>query len=61
MAPQLLAIPTMPEPDENEHHVERHVIHETVSTSSTKYSVVTIAIILVIAIVLVVWIVMQMR
>ena len=61
MALLLLPTPDMPERDEHEDHVERRVVYETVSASSTKFSGVTIAIILVIAIALVVWIVMQMR
>jgi hypothetical protein len=51
----------MPEPEESEGHSERRVIVETVSSSSTKNSGITIAIIAVIAIALIVWIVMQMR
>ncbi len=51
----------MPEPEEHEGHAERRVIVETVSSSSTKNSGITIAIIAVIAIALIVWIVMQMR
>ncbi|HEX2831730.1 MAG TPA: hypothetical protein VHW00_01875 [Thermoanaerobaculia bacterium] len=50
----------MPEPD-NEDNVERRVVYETVSSSSTRSSGVTIAIVVVIAIALVIWIVMQMR
>ena len=52
----------MPEPDENaEHHVERKVVYETVSATSTKSTGVTMAIIAVVAIALVIWVVMQMR
>lgn len=52
----------MPEPDDNsEHHVERRVVYETVSASSTRSTGVTIAIIVVVAIALVIWVVMQMR
>jgi hypothetical protein len=50
----------MPEP-ENEEHVERKVVYETVSSSSSRASGITFAIIAVIAIALVVWVVMQMR
>lgn len=50
----------MPEP-ETEDHAERRVVYETVSSSSTKYSGVTIAVILVIAIGLIIWIVTMMR
>ena len=51
----------MPEPAENESHVERKVVYETVSASTTKNSGITIAIVVVIAIALVAWIWMQMR
>ena len=52
----------MPEPhDDSEHHVEKRVVYETVSTSSTRGTAITIGIVLVIAIALIVWIVMQMR
>lgn len=51
----------MPERDENESHVERKVVYETTSASTTRSSGITIAIIAVIAIALVVWVVMQMR
>lgn len=53
----------MSEPPEvdREHHVERRVVYETVSGSTTRSSGVTIAIVAVIAIVLIVWIVLQMR
>ena len=62
MAPPLLAQPSMPEPDDNaEEHVERRVVYETVSSSSTKASALTMGIVIVIAIVLVVWVVMQLR
>ena len=62
MAPPLLATRCMSQPpEESEHHAERRVVYETVSTSSTKSSGITIAIVVVIAIVLVVWIWMQMR
>jgi hypothetical protein len=50
----------MAEPrDESESHVERRVVYETVSASSTRSSAITIAIILVIAIALIAWIGMQ--
>ena len=60
MAPALLLSRVMPEP-ENEEHLERKVVYETVSSSSTKMSGVTIAVIAVIAIALIVWVIMQMR
>lgn len=50
----------MPEPEESEDHAERRVIVETVSSSSTKNTGITIGIIVVIAIALIVWVVMQM-
>ncbi len=51
----------MSEPEEHEGHAERRVIVETVSSSTTKNSGITIGIIVVIAIALIVWVVMQMR
>ncbi|MEA2488274.1 MAG: hypothetical protein QOH21_66 [Acidobacteriota bacterium] len=60
MAPPLLLSLIMPEP-ENEEHVERKVVYETVSSSSTRMSGITMAVIAVIAIALVVWVIMQMR
>jgi hypothetical protein len=51
----------MPEPDESEGHSERRVIVETVSSSSTKNTGITIGIIVVIALALIIWVVMQMR
>lgn len=51
----------MPEPEDSEHHVERRVVYETVSSSSSRSSAITIAVVVVIAIALVVWVVMQMR
>ena len=51
----------MPEPEDSEHHVERKVVYETVSSSSTRSTGITIAIVVIIALALVVWIVMQMR
>jgi hypothetical protein len=56
----LLKTLSMPEPD-NEQNVERRVVYETVSSSSTRSSGITIGIVVVIAIALIVWIVMQMR
>ena len=61
MAPQLLRTLSMPEPEDREEHVERKVVYETVSSSSTKSSAITIGIVVVIALALVVWVVMQMR
>lgn len=52
----------MPEPHEDsEHHVERRVVYETVSASSTRSSAITIILVVAIAIALIVWVVMQMR
>ncbi len=51
----------MPEPEDSEHHVERKVVYETVSSSSTRSTGITIGVVLVIAIALIVWVVMQMR
>jgi hypothetical protein len=51
----------MPEPDNSEEHVERKVVYETVSSSSTRSTGITIAIIVVVAVALIVWVVMQMR
>lgn len=48
-------------PDESEHHVERKVVYETVSASTTRSSGITIGIVIVIALALVIWIWMQMR
>lgn len=63
MAPPLLTPVDMPEPentpDEIDSHVERHVVYETVSSSTTKNSGITIAIVAVIAIALIVWIAMK--
>lgn len=61
MAPPLLAQPSMPEPDDHQDNVERHVVYETVSSSSSRGSMVTIAVVVVIALALIVWVVMQMR
>jgi hypothetical protein len=51
----------MPEPDDNSDRVEKHVVYETVSSSSTRGTAVTMIIVGVIAVALIVWIVMQMR
>jgi hypothetical protein len=61
VAPALLTPLHMPEPEEHEGHAERRVIVETVSSSTTKNSGITIGIIVVIAIALIIWVVMQMR
>jgi hypothetical protein len=61
VAPPLLTPLHMPEPDESEGHSERRVIVETVSSSSTKNTGITIGIIVVIALALIIWVVMQMR
>jgi hypothetical protein len=52
----------MPEvPEEKDEHVERRVVYETRSSSSTKANTVTFIVIIVIAIALIAWVVMQMR
>lgn len=51
----------MPEPEDSEHHVQKRVVYETVSSTSTRSSAITITLVVVIAIALIVWIVMQMR
>jgi hypothetical protein len=61
VAPPLLTPLRMPEPDDTEDHAERRVVVETVTSSSTKNTGITIAIIVVIAVALIVWVVMQMR
>ena len=60
MAPPLLTPPGMPEPEDSEHHVARKVVYETVSSSSTKSTGLTIGIIVVIALALIVWLVTQL-
>ena len=51
----------MPEPDNHQDDlVERHVVRETVVSSSGRGSGITIGIVVVIALALVIWIVMQM-
>jgi uncharacterized protein HemX len=58
----LLTPQDMPEPEEPaEHHMERRVVYETVSSSSSKTTAVTYVLVAVIAIALIVWVVMQMR
>lgn len=47
-----------PEPD-NEHRVQRRVVYETVSGSSTRGSGITIGIVVVIALALVIWVITQ--
>ena len=61
MAPALLPKPDMPDPEDSEHHVERKVVYETVSGSTTRSSGITIGIIAVVALVLIVWIIMHLR
>lgn len=62
MERQLLKSPVMAQPDEdNSDRVERHVVYETVSSSSTKGTAITMIIVIAIAIALIVWVVMQMR
>ena len=51
----------MAEPEETDEHVERRVVYETRSSSSTKASAVTFVVILTVAAALITWIVMQMR
>ena len=61
MAPPLLTPQSMPEPEtDSEHHVERKVVYETVSASSTRSSTITMILVAVVAIALVIWIVTQM-
>ena len=60
MALLLLAIPSMPEPDD-EHHVERKVVYETVSSSSSRMTGVTVFVIIAIAIAVLAYIIMNMR
>jgi hypothetical protein len=50
----------MPEP-ENDDLVSRRVVTETVSSSSTRGTAITIGIVVVIALGLIVWIIMTMR
>lgn len=60
MAPLLLPTRSMSQPnDENESHVERKVVYETVSASSTRSSGITIGIIAVIALALIIWLLMR--
>ena len=54
-------MPETPEHKESDEHIERHVVYETVSSTSTRSNVVTFVIIGVIAIALIIWVVMQMR
>jgi hypothetical protein len=62
MAPPLLARHGMPEPEEErDDHVERRVVYETRSSSSTRASAITFVVIIVIAIALIAWVVMHMR
>lgn len=52
----------MPEPDDsNSDRVERHVVVETVASSSSKGTTLTFIIVAIIALVLIGWVVMQMR
>ena len=53
--------PQFSEPQDNEEHVERRVVYETRSTSSSRSSAITMIIVVVIALALVAWVVMQMR
>jgi predicted nucleic acid-binding Zn ribbon protein len=50
-----------PEVQNSEEHVERKVVYETVSSSSTRSSAITIGIVVVIALAIIIWIVLQMR
>jgi hypothetical protein len=52
----------MPEPEiHDEGHVERKVVVETVSSSSTRNSGLTIGLVVVIALAIIIWVVVQMR
>lgn len=51
----------MAEPENSEDHVERKVVVETVTSSSTRSTGLTIAIVVLIAIALIVWVLMEMR
>lgn len=61
MAPQLLPLPSMPEPEHQDDTVERRVVHETVSVSSSRQSAITMIIIAVVALALIAWVISQMR
>jgi hypothetical protein len=50
----------MPEP-ENDEHVSRRVVTETVHASSSRGTGITISIVVVIALALIIWIIMTMR
>lgn len=51
----------MPDPQtENEQHVERRVVYETVSASTTKSSAWTIGFVIAIALAIVIWIATKM-
>ena len=60
MAPPLLKTMGMAEPIETDEHVERRVVYETRSSSSTKASAVTFVVILTVAVALITWVIMQM-
>ncbi|MBV8519341.1 MAG: hypothetical protein JO197_18255 [Acidobacteria bacterium] len=51
----------MPEPEHQDDTVERRVVHETVSVSSSRQSAITMIIIVVVAIALIAWVISQMR
>ncbi|HET7433159.1 MAG TPA: hypothetical protein VFN10_00455 [Thermoanaerobaculia bacterium] len=52
----------MPEPtDDSESHVERKVVYETVSSSSSRASGITIGVIVVVALILTIWIITHLR
>ena len=62
MATEVQNLCRMPEPEEQkDEHMERHVVYETVSSSSTKGNAGTFIVIIVVAIALIAWVVMQMR
>lgn len=50
----------MPEP-ENDEHVSRRVVTETVHATSSRGTGITIGIIVVVALALIIWVIMQMR
>lgn len=57
----MLARQGMPDPQtENEQHVERRVVYETVSASTTKSSAWTIGFVIAIALAIVIWIATKM-
>lgn len=61
MAAEVQILCRMPEPEEQDEHVERRVVYETVSSSSTKANTITFIVIIVVAIALIAWVVMHMK